>query len=114
MTENSFRKNIKKGKLYIIGANFLGSILFAFAAIYLKNYWLFFPVIALIAGVIMTLILLKKIENKFRNLPENISPDFKLNTPVVLPAFRSRIAPERPHFPETFRLNPARVNSPLE
>ena len=68
MTENSFRKNIRKGKLYIIGANILGSILFAFAAIYLKNYWLFLPVIALVVGVIMTLILMNKIENKFRNL----------------------------------------------
>ena len=68
MAENSFRKNIRKGKLWIAGADLAASILFTFAAIYLKNYWLFLPVVVLIAAAVMTIVTLRKLEKKFEKL----------------------------------------------
>jgi hypothetical protein len=68
MTENSFRKNIRSGKYWIAGADLAASILFAFAAIYMKNYWLFLPVIVLIVAAVMTIVFLKKLEKKFEKL----------------------------------------------
>jgi len=66
MTEDKLVKDLKKSKIYIIGANIIAGILFTFAAIYLKNYWLFLPVTLLIAASVSAMVLYKKIENKYR------------------------------------------------
>jgi hypothetical protein len=67
MAEDKLLKDLRKSKLYITGANLIASILFVFAAIYLKNYWLFLPVTLLVAASISAFFLYRKIENKYRD-----------------------------------------------
>ena len=66
MSEDKLIKDLKKSKIYIIVANIIASIMFAFAALYLKNYWLFLPVTLLLAASVSAIVLYKKIENKYR------------------------------------------------
>ncbi|MCL5991758.1 MAG: hypothetical protein M1419_06610 [Bacteroidetes bacterium] len=67
MTEDKLLKDLRKSKIYIIGANLIASLLFTFAALYLKNYWLFLPVSLLLAASVSAIVLYKRIENKYRD-----------------------------------------------
>ena len=66
-SEDKLVRDLKKSKIYIIGANLAACLLFTFAALYLKNYWLFLPVVLLLIASVSAFVLYKKIENKYRN-----------------------------------------------
>lgn len=66
-TEDKIAKDLRRSKIYIIGANVIASLLFAIAALYLKNYWLFLPVTLLIAASVSAIVLYNRIEKKYRD-----------------------------------------------
>lgn len=67
MADDKLVKELKKSKIYILGANTIACLLFVFASIYLKNYWLIIPVVLMIIATVSAIIFYKKIENKYRD-----------------------------------------------